>query len=62
MTGEELRRQRESLGLTQEQAAAQVEKSWRTWARYEASQRVPEHAVKLFEIENGLRRPSRQSF
>jgi len=33
--------------------------SVRTWARWEVSERVPDGAVKLFEIENGLRKPGK---
>lgn len=59
MTGHELKKLRKSLGLSLAQAARQVEVSVRTWARWEVCERVPEGAVKLFEIENGLRKPSK---
>jgi len=57
MTGSELKALRKKLGLSLAQAARQVEVSSRTWARWETSERVPEGAVKLFEILNGLRKP-----
>ena len=57
MTGAELKALRKRLGLSLSQAARQVEVSVRTWARWEVSERVPDGAVQLFEIENGLRKP-----
>jgi transcriptional regulator with XRE-family HTH domain len=57
MNGAELKTLRKSLGLSLNQAARQVEVSPRTWARWEVSERPPEGAVKLFLIENGLKRP-----
>ena len=58
MTGAELKKLRKSLGLSLAQASRQCEVSARTWARWETSDKVPEGAVKLFEIENGLRKPA----
>lgn len=58
MTGAELKALRNKLGLSIPKAARQVDVSDRTWARWEASDSVPSGAVKLFEIENGLRKPS----
>ena len=57
MTGAELKKLRKSLGLSLSQAARQVEVSDRTWARWEVADHPPSGAVKLFEIENGLREP-----
>lgn len=62
MTGEELRKLRERLRLTAAQAAEQTEVSERTWFRYEASREPPPGAVKLFELENGLRKPAAPTF
>lgn len=46
---------RNSLGLSQSKAARQVEVSTRSWARWEAGQKpVPEGAVKLFKLLNGI--------
>lgn len=59
MTGAELKKLRKELGLSLAQAAKQVEVSVRTWARWEVSEQVPEGAVKLFQIENGLRKPAK---
>jgi len=57
MAGPELKALRKRLGLSLAQAARQVEVSPRTWARWETSERVPDGAVKLFEIMNKLRKP-----
>ena len=57
MTGAELKKLRKSLWLSLSQAARQVEVSDRTWARWEVADLPPQGAVKLFEIENGLREP-----
>ena len=59
MTGAELKELRKSIGLSLAQASRQVEVSSRTWARWEVSERPPDGAVKLFEIENGLRKPGK---
>lgn len=59
MKGSELKKLRHSIGVSLSQAARQVEVSARTLARWEQSDRVPEGAVKLFEIENGLRKPGK---
>ena len=58
MTGSELKQLRKKLGLSLAQAAAQVEVSVRTWARWEVSEEgAPPGAVKLFLIVNGLKKP-----
>jgi DNA-binding transcriptional regulator YiaG len=54
MNGAELKKLRKDLGLSLAQAAKQVEVSVRTWARWETSETVPDGAVKLFKIVNGL--------
>ena len=55
MNGAELKKLRKNLGLSLAQAARQVEVSVRTWARWEAGdQPIPEGALKLFRIVNGL--------
>ena len=55
MTGPELKALRKQLGLSLNQAARQVEVSPRSWARWEAGgQAIPEGAMKLFRILNGL--------
>lgn len=59
MTGAELKKLRKSLGLSLTQASRQVEVSSRTWARWEVADHPPDGAVKLFEIENGIRKPSK---
>ena len=56
MTGAELKKLRKSLGLSLAKAAAQVEVSPRTWARWEVMG-APPGAVKLFRIVNGLDKP-----
>ena len=58
MNGPELKQLRKKLGLSLAQAARQVEVSPRTWARWEAGdQNIPEGAMKLFRILNGLEKP-----
>jgi DNA-binding transcriptional regulator YiaG len=55
LTGAELKALRKKLGLSLAQASRQVEVSARTWARWEAGdQSIPEGALKLFRILNGL--------
>lgn len=55
MTGAELKAVRKKLGLSLSQASRQVEVSARTWCRWEAGdQSIPEGALKLFRILNGL--------
>jgi DNA-binding transcriptional regulator YiaG len=55
VTGPELKKLRQELGLSIAKAARQVEVSARTWARWEAgNQSIPEGAVKLFRILNKL--------
>ena len=55
MEGAELKKLRKQLGLSLAQASRQVEVSARTWARWEAGdQAIPEGAMKLFRILNGL--------
>lgn len=55
MSGEDLKKLRKQLGLSLAQASRQVEVSARTWARWEAGdQNIPEGAMKLFRILNGL--------
>lgn len=58
MTGPELKKLRQSLGLSIPKAARQVDVSDRTWARWEASSdEPPRGAVRLFRIQNGLESP-----
>jgi transcriptional regulator with XRE-family HTH domain len=57
MTGAELKKLRKLLGLSLTQASRQVEISTRTWARWEASEKVPNFAVEIFENANGLKKP-----
>ena len=59
MKGSELKKLRHSIGVSLSQASRQVEVSARTFARWERSDCVPEGAIKLFEIENGLRKPGK---
>jgi DNA-binding transcriptional regulator YiaG len=59
MTGAELKALRKSIGLSLAQASRQVEVSSRTWARWEVSDEPPQGAIKLFQIENGLRKPGK---
>lgn len=55
MTGAELKKLRYSLDLSLAQASRQVEVAPRTWARWEAGDTpIPEGALKLFRIMNGL--------
>lgn len=55
MEGKELKQLRKSLGLSLAKAARQVEVSPRTFARWESGvQHIPEGAVKLFKMLNGL--------
>lgn len=55
MTGKELKKLRNDLGLSVTKASRQVEVSARTWQRWEAGdQPIPEGALKLFRILNGL--------
>jgi len=55
MEGAELKKLRKKLGLSLAQASRQVEVSARSWARWEAGdQPIPEGAMKLFRIVNGL--------
>jgi DNA-binding transcriptional regulator YiaG len=55
MTGEELKRLRNKLGLSVTEASRQVEVSARSWQRWESGQQpIPEGALKLFRIVNGL--------
>lgn len=55
MTGAELKKLRNSLGLSVTAASRQVEVSARSWQRWEADQQqIPEGALKLFRIVNGL--------
>jgi transcriptional regulator with XRE-family HTH domain len=54
LTGAELKQLRKSLNLSLAQAARQVEVTPRTWARWETSEQVPDGAVKLFRVVNGL--------
>ena len=55
MEGFELKQLRKKLGLSLSQASRQVEVSARTWARWESGdQEIPEGAMKLFRILNGL--------
>lgn len=56
MTGAELKTLRKRLGLSLAQAARQVEVNPRTWARWEASEKVPPGPLKLFLIENNIKR------
>lgn len=57
MTGTELKQLRKSLRLSLSTASRQVEVTPRTWARWEAAEKVPPGVVKLFRIENGLKKP-----
>lgn len=55
MTGEQLKKLRESVSLSAAAASRQVEVNLRTWQRWESGERrVPDTAVKLFKILNGL--------
>jgi transcriptional regulator with XRE-family HTH domain len=58
VTGPELKKLRKSLGLSLAKAAAQVEVSPRTWARWEVIG-APPGAIKLFRIVNRLDKPKR---
>jgi DNA-binding transcriptional regulator YiaG len=56
MNGTDLKRLRNSIGLSVTEASRQVEVSARTWQRWESgSQRIPEGALKLFKILNGIK-------
>lgn len=58
MTGDELRKLREKIGLTPTEAAASISVSARTWQRWEASKKpIPEPASRLFKILHGLEKP-----
>lgn len=60
MEGFELKKLRKELGLSLAQAARQVEVSARSWARWESGdQKIPEGALKLFRILNGLEKAKR---
>jgi DNA-binding transcriptional regulator YiaG len=61
MTGAELKKLRYSLGLSLAQASRQVEVSARSWARWEAGQRIPEGALKLFRLLHGIELPKRRT-
>ena len=51
MTGEELRRLRKRLGLTQVQLAARLGTHWNTLARWERNEhRIPEAAAQLTRL------------
>lgn len=55
MTGAQLKALRYKLNLSLSQAARQVEVSVSTWCRWESGkQPIPEGAMKLFRILNGL--------
>lgn len=55
MTGAELKKLRKELDLSLAKAARQVEVSPRSFARWESGvQAIPEGAIKLFRILNGL--------
>ena len=55
MTGRELKALRNKLGLSVTKASRQVEVSARSWQRWESgAQQIPEGALKLFRIVNGL--------
>ena len=51
MTGQELKKLRQKLGLTPTAAAASISVSARTWARWEASKKpMPEPMERLFKL------------
>ena len=55
MTGRELKALRNKLGLSVTKASRQVEVSARSWQRWESgAQQIPDGALKLFRIINGL--------
>lgn len=55
LNGADLKKMRNELGLSVAKAARQVEVHPRTWARWESGQiAIPEGALKLFKIVNGL--------
>lgn len=62
MKGPELKKLRKELGLSLAEAAAQVEVSPRSWARWEASedQTIPAGALTLFKIVNRLQKVTRK--
>lgn len=56
MTGAELKRLRNSLGLSVNKAARQCEISARSWQRWESgTQPIPEGAAKLFRLLNKVK-------
>lgn len=56
MTGKEIKKLRNDLGLSVTKASRQVEVSARTWQRWESGKwNVPEGAVKLFKLLNGVK-------
>lgn len=56
MTGRELKKLRNDLGLSVTKASRQVEVAARTWQRWEQGrQDIPEGAVKLFKLLNNVR-------
>lgn len=57
MSDKTVRETRITAGLTQAQAAALVQVSWRTWARYEADEtRMPRPVRELFFLKMKQRR------
>lgn len=53
MTGAELKALRKSIGISVDEAAAQVFVKSRTWERYEANKKpIPGGVVELFRMKN----------
>jgi transcriptional regulator with XRE-family HTH domain len=58
MKGEQLKKLRKKIGLSQAQAADQVHVALRTWYRWEAGERrIPESVVELFCTKNKIGYP-----
>ena len=60
MTGKELKRLREKLGLTLAMAAKQLDVSIATWCRWQNADVVPASRVKYFLMLNDERIKSRE--
>jgi transcriptional regulator with XRE-family HTH domain len=55
MTGQQLKKLRNKLGLSIAASASQVKITPRSWARYESGERrIPEGVVELYRIKNRL--------
>lgn len=56
---EEIKEARLGLGITQAQAAAIIESSWRTWQSYEIGARKIHHLIwRVWRIRAGLDKPA----